>query len=75
MHTINKLAKSELVPGLPVCNFEYDHMCDARTKGKHVRSIFKSKNNISTSRPLELFHMDLCGPIPIQCLGHIKYIL
>ena len=65
MHTIKKLAKKELVRGLPKCNFEYDHICDACAKGKQVRSSFKSKNNISTSRPLELMHMDLCGPIPI----------
>jgi len=25
MHTIKKLAKNELVCGLPTCNFEYDH--------------------------------------------------
>ena len=35
----------------------------------------KSKNNINTSRPLAFLHMDLCGPIPTQCLGHSKYIL
>ena len=75
MHTIKKLAKKELVRGLPLCNFEYDHVCDACAKGKQVRSSFKPKNNISTSRPLELLHMDLCGPISIQSLGRSKYIL
>ena len=33
------------------------------------------KNSISTSGPLELLHMDLCGPIPLQSLGRSKYIL
>ena len=74
MHTIKKLAKRDLVRGLPSCNFEYDHICDACAKGKQTRSSFKSKNSISTSKPLELLHMDLCGPIPIQSLGHNKYI-
>ena len=75
MHTIKKLAKKELVWGLPSCSFEYDHICHACAKGKQVRSSFKSKNNISTSRLLELLHMDLCESIPTQTLGHNKYIL
>ena len=75
MHTIRKLAKQELVRGLPKYNFENDHLCDACAKGKQVRSSFKPKNSISTSRPLELLHMDLCGPIPVQSLGRSKYIL
>lgn len=75
MHSINKLVKHELVRGLPPCNFEKDHICDACTKGKQTRSSFKSKNCISTSRPLELLHMDLCGPISIESLKGSKYIL
>jgi len=74
MYTIKKLAKG-LVRGLPSCDFKYDHICDVCAKGKQVRSSFKSKTNISTFRLLELLHMDLCGPIPIQRLGHSKYIL
>ena len=75
MDTIKKLAKHELVRGLPTCKFEYDHLCDACAKGKQVYSSFKPTNNISTSRPLELLHMDLCGPISIQSLERSKYIL
>ena len=75
MHTIKKLANNELVRGLPTCNFEYDHLCDTCARGKQVRNSLKSKNNVSTTRSLELLHMDLCGPIPIQSLAHSKYIL
>jgi len=75
MHTIKKLAKHELIRGLPMCKFEYDQLCDACAKGKQTRSSFKSKNNISTFRSLELLHMNLCGPISIPSLGHSKYIL
>ena len=64
-----------MVRVLPSCSFEYDHICDACAKGKQGHSSFKSKNNISTSRPSELLHMGLCGPIPTQSLGHSKYIL
>ena len=50
-------------------------MCDAYANEKQVYSTFKLKNNISISKPLELLHMDLCVPIPIQSLGRCKYIL
>ena len=44
-------------------------------KETQVRSTFKPKNSISTSRPLELLLVDLCGPILMQSLGRSKYIL
>lgn len=34
--------------------------------GKQIKTLFKSENDISTSRPLELLHMDLFGP-PRTC--------
>ncbi|CAL9079003.1 unnamed protein product, partial [Musa textilis] len=34
---------------------------------------FKSKNQISTTRPLQLIHLDLFGPIDITSLGGSKY--
>ena len=74
-HTIKKLAKNELVRGLPMCNFEYDRLGDACVNGKQVCSASKPNNNISTSIPLELLRMDLYGLIPIEVLGYSKYIL
>jgi len=29
IHTIRKLVRKELIHGLPMCNFENDHLCDA----------------------------------------------
>ena len=58
-----------------MCNFENDHLCDACVKGKQLRSSRKPKNSISTSRPRELLHMDLCRPIPVRSFGRNKYIL
>ena len=42
---------------------------------KTFKIIFKSKNFISTSRPLELLHMDLCGPMSTLSLSGKQYIL
>ena len=48
-------------------------MCDACVKGKHQKSSFQSKNLISTTRPLELLHMDLFGPSNTLSLGGKAY--
>ena len=75
MDLISKLQKQDLVKGLPKLSFEKEGMCDACVKGKHVRSSFKSKNIVSSSRPLELLHLDLFGPSRISSLGGKKYAL
>ena len=54
-------------------DFENDLFCDACAKGKHTRSSFKSKNCVSTSRPLELLHLDLFGPTRTMSLGGKQY--
>ena len=64
MKQIFKLMKNELVKGLPRLKFKKDDVCDACQMDKQTRSSFKSKDMISTSRPLELLHFDLFGPIP-----------
>ncbi|XP_075101633.1 uncharacterized protein LOC107804122 [Nicotiana tabacum] len=40
-----------------------------------IRSFFKSKKEVSTSRPLDLLHMDLCGPMRVPSRGGKKYII
>ncbi|XP_070020781.1 uncharacterized mitochondrial protein AtMg00300-like [Nicotiana sylvestris] len=63
---LNKLTQKDLVHGLTMSQFKMQKVCDARARGKHVKSSFKSKRDVSTSKPLELLHMDLCGPMRVQ---------
>ncbi|XP_075099216.1 uncharacterized protein LOC142176057 [Nicotiana tabacum] len=42
--------------------------------GKHVKSSFKPKKDVSTSKPLDLLHMDLRGPMRVQSRGGKRYI-
>ncbi|XP_049342929.1 uncharacterized protein LOC125807259 [Solanum verrucosum] len=70
-----RVQNMDMVRGLPKLKFSNDKVCDACTKGKEIRSSFKAKKGVSTTRPLELLHMDLCGPIRIQSRGGKKYIL
>src|SRR6185295_828043 len=74
MDLIHKLQAKELVRGLPQINKERTELCSHCVMGKQVRNSFKSKNQVSTSKPLELIHMDVCGPMRVQSIGS-KYIL
>ncbi|KAI3715571.1 hypothetical protein L6452_22557 [Arctium lappa] len=72
---INKLVSGKLVKGLPELKYEIEHLCAACEKRKMKRAPHKPKPKPSTSAPLELLHMDLCGSMRTQSLGGKKYIL
>lgn len=74
MNTIQKNFKHDLVIGLPKLNFLKDHICDACQLGKQARSSFKVKNIVSTSKPLQLLHMNLFGPTRTASIGGKKYV-
>ena len=75
MNQLNKLISKDLLIGLPKLKFEKDHICEACQKGKQVKNSFKLKNVVSSSRPLELLHMDLFGPSRTMSLGGNYYAL
>ena len=62
-HLISKLIKNNLVNGLLNLNLESNLVCKAYQLGKHTRTSFKPKNIVTTTRPLELLHLDLLGPL------------
>jgi len=70
---ISKLSKLQIVKGLPDIDYHLDALCGACQKGKIVKSSFKIKDIVSTSRPLELLHIDLIGPISTASLYGSKY--
>src|SRR3954468_21179226 len=75
MDHLNKLTKHDLVIGLPKIKFVKDKLCDACQKGKQTKSSFKPKNVVTTTRPLQLLHMDLFGPSRTRSFGGNVYAL
>ena len=73
MDLMSKLIKKNLVKGLPKINYERNRLCDACQLGKQTRNTFKPKNIVSTTRPLELLHMNLFRPTRIISLGGKRY--
>ena len=57
-----KLRNSGEVKYLPKISKPYDSVCKPCQIGKLTHTQFKSKNFASTKKPLQLVHMDLCGP-------------
>ncbi|KAJ9542158.1 hypothetical protein OSB04_028664 [Centaurea solstitialis] len=73
--TINQLAKTGLVTGLPSLRFTKEQLCSACEMGKIKKSSHKLKVEHNTSKPLQLIHMDLCGPMRVQSINGRKYVL
>ncbi|GKC26039.1 retrovirus-related pol polyprotein from transposon TNT 1-94 [Tanacetum coccineum] len=65
MRLIQSLASKKLVRNLPNLKFD-QHFCDAFKIRKQAHASFKAKNIVSTTRCLELLHIDLFGPSIVQ---------
>ncbi|GJT88464.1 retrovirus-related pol polyprotein from transposon TNT 1-94 [Tanacetum coccineum] len=74
MRLIQSLASKELVRNLPKLRFD-QHFCDACKIGKQAHVSHKAKNIVSTTRCLELLHMDLFGPSAVRSYGGNRYTL
>jgi hypothetical protein len=75
MKNLHKLIKGEHILGLTNVHFEKDRVCSAGQVGKQVEVHHSHNNIMTTSRPLELLHMDLFGPIAYISIGGSKYCL
>jgi len=72
---LNNWVSKDLVVDLPSIKCHDGKVCDAYAKGKQVRNSFKLKNCVSTIRPLELLHVDLCDSVRIITRGGKRYVL
>ncbi|GJX80837.1 retrovirus-related pol polyprotein from transposon TNT 1-94 [Tanacetum coccineum] len=74
MRLIQSLASKELVRNLPKLKFD-QHFCDACKIRKQAHASHKAKNIVSTTRCLELLHMDLFGPSAVRSYEGNRYTL
>nr|GEV46427.1 ATPase subunit 1, mitochondrial [Tanacetum cinerariifolium] len=73
--TMNKLAKRNLVRGLPTKVSKNDNTCDACRKGKQHRASCKTKPISFVDQPLYRLHMDLFGPTFVKSMNKKIYCL
>ncbi|KAJ9535601.1 hypothetical protein OSB04_un001260 [Centaurea solstitialis] len=72
---MNKLVSKHLVNGLPETRLSKDTLCSACEKGKMKKSSHPPKMETNCHHPLDMLHMDLCGPMRVESLARKKYML
>jgi hypothetical protein len=77
MRNFAQLQKDEHILGLTNVVFENDRLCSACQAGSKLELIIPPRTSylhiLSSSRPLNLIHMDLFGPIAYISIGGNKY--
>ncbi|GKE84658.1 retrovirus-related pol polyprotein from transposon TNT 1-94, partial [Tanacetum coccineum] len=74
MHLIQSLASKELIRNLPKIKFD-KHFCHACKIRKQAHASHKANNIVSTTRCLELLHIDLFGPSTVRSYRGNRYTL
>ncbi|GKA75970.1 retrovirus-related pol polyprotein from transposon TNT 1-94, partial [Tanacetum coccineum] len=74
MRLIQSLDSKELGRNLPKLKFD-QYFCDACKMGKQAHASHKAKNIVSTTRCLELLHMDLFYPSAVRSYRGNRYTL
>ena len=72
---VAKVLKLEAVVGLPKFGKIEKNVCGPCQFGKQTKSTHPKVNVVATSRPLELLHVDLMGPIRMESMGGKRYIM
>jgi hypothetical protein len=77
--TLAKMAEGNLVGGVGVTAAAFRErktvVCEPCIQGKHTRAPFSRKSTSPPStEPLQLLHMDMCGPMPVALKGGKRYL-
>ena len=67
--------KKGLVDGMTVSKDSFDQQCEACASGKMHRVPFQKGSSNRATRPLELVHSDVCGPMNVPSIGGSKNML
>ena len=69
------VSKHELVLGIPKLNSVSNVVCGPCQLGKQMKAKHPGTQTSTTSRPLELLHLDLMGLTRIESLSGKRYIM
>ncbi|GKD66992.1 retrovirus-related pol polyprotein from transposon TNT 1-94 [Tanacetum coccineum] len=74
-HTINELAKNNLVTGLLKFKYHIEHLCPSYEQGKSKNAPHPPKPIPNSKQRLHLLYMDLCGPMRVDSINGKRYVL
>src|SRR4051794_24534000 len=66
---MNKIISKEAIRGIPKLQIDEEKFFGECQVGKQTKVSHPNINQLSTSKTLELLHMDLMGPIQVGSLG------
>jgi transposase InsO family protein len=75
MSNLKKVHKRGMITDLKDVTFDKNKLCSACQAGKQVVIHYPLKIMLSTSKPLELLHMNLFGPTSYKSIGGNLYCL
>ncbi|CAM8966101.1 unnamed protein product [Rhodiola kirilowii] len=75
LRTLQKISSEGLVRGIPRVQGELSIVCGDCQIGKQIKVPHKRTTQINTSRPLELLHIDLMGPMQVESYSGKRYVL
>ncbi|PNX60220.1 gag-pol polyprotein [Trifolium pratense] len=70
---MKRVISEEAIRGLPSLQIQEGNICGECQIGKQTKVSHQKLQHLSTSRVLELLHMDLMGPMQVESLGGKKY--
>ena len=72
---MKRIISIEVVRGIPKLKIEKGKVCGDCQIGKKTKMSHQKIQHLTTSKVLELLHMDLIGPMQVESLGGKKYAL
>ena len=72
---VNELSQKKMVVGMNCSKEDTNQQCEACAKAKMHRVPVPKASRNRSSRPLQLVHSDMCGPMNVNSIGGSKYVL
>lgn len=71
---LKQLSRAKMVHGLPAIEAP-NHVCEVCTLGKQQRLPFPNGGSRRATKPLQLVHTDICGPLEPISHGGNRYFI
>ena len=72
---VNELSQKKMVVGMNCSKEDTNQQSEACAKAKMHRVPVPKASRNRSSRPLQLVHSDVCGPMNVNSIGGSKYVL
>ena len=73
LKSMKKIISEEAIRGLPKMKIEEGRICGECQIGKQTKLPHKKVQHLTTTKVLELLHMDLMGPMQVESMGGKRY--